>query len=281
MKCKQTFFTLSLLQRIKWRAEVAWWNLSGVQKPVFDIIITTYIARFDTYLKGILFQLSRLFPGYRIVVVVNGYYDQGKQAAYLDHLRRYASRFSGVHLVICEEPTGLSTMWNRAIGATHSERLLILNDDLYLMSCFRRELQKAYLVDSRITLINDSWSHFLITRHLFQQIGPFDDRFDQVGYEDRDYEVRLACAGIRLDNVSVAGIVNCVEHPLNYSYGERIDITDNKYSSLNRKYFFRKWTISDKESSGSVYVPRFSKWVTIPADRDRVSNSSSQLDRAD
>lgn len=265
-KNNMTYFSLSLPRRLKWRAEAALLGAGTTRKQHFDIIVTTYIARFDTYFKGLIFQLSRLFSDLTIFVVVNGHYDWQQQSVYLDRLHRFALKFPTVRLIIFDEPTGLSSMWNRAIAATRSDSVMILNDDLYLSSRFGREIQKSLLLNSAIALINDSWSHFLIKRSIFEEVGPFDESFCEIGYEDRDYEIRLARAGITIENFEVAGIVNCVEQPDVYSYGKEISISDGKYCSSNRDFFYRKWFLSSEESVGAVYVPRLAKWVTPSTD---------------
>ncbi len=267
MKNNISFYDLSFLRRVKWCVGVSRLSFRRrfrrVPAPRYDIIVTTYIARFDSYFKGILFQLQYMFPDRRVFVVVNGYYDALKQEEYLVQLRAYAARYPNVTLVCCDEPVGLSTMWNRALAATNEERVLVLNDDIYLMACFRTQLENSKLLDCPVAVINGSWSHFLITRNLMSRIGGFDEGLREIGYEDTDYMVRLACEGVELHCVSLNGVLNCVEQPDEYSYAEELEISDGKYSSYNERYLHEKWDISEVQRSGSTWVPRLEKWVCL------------------
>ena len=43
----------------------------------------------------------------------------------------------------------------------------------------------------RLPVINQSWSHFMISREVIIRVGWFDERFPAIGNEDEDYESRL------------------------------------------------------------------------------------------
>ena len=267
MKQTITFHSLGWLQRLKWRLSVnlqAWRRQASVAAPPdYDIAVTTYIARFDTYFKSLLSQLHFLFPDRRITVVANGHYDRPQQEDYLARLRKLTGGYPNVTLIAHSAPVGLARMWNEAIRASRSGRILMLNDDLYLMSHFRSQIEGADLPKKKMATINGSWSHFWIVQEIIDTVGWFDERFVEIGYEDLDYEARLACNGVTVDRIELNGVWNCVDQPSEYSYGVLFEIADGKYSSKNRRRFCDKWEVSDYETSGSFFVSKLGRWVKL------------------
>jgi hypothetical protein len=262
-----TFHSLDRLRQWKWRLSVRLHarrrRKSGAHPPDYDIAVTTYVARFDTYFRSLLCQLHWMFPDRRILVVANGHHERARQEAYLARLRKLAARFPRVTLITHTEPVGLARMWNDALRASPSGRLLMLNDDLYLMSHFRSQMEASGFLRERIATINGTWSHFLITREVLDTVGWFDEGFTEIGYEDADYEVRLACGGIPVARFQMNGVWSWEELPAEYSYGNRLEIQDGKYSGKNRSYFFGKWKTFERETPGCLFLPMVDRWVQL------------------
>lgn len=262
-----TFHSLGVLRRLKWRIAARRFDFlrrrSGANPPPYDIAVTTYIARYDTYFRSLFRQLLWLFPDRRILVVANGHHDRAPQEAYLARLRKLAARFPGVHLITHDEPVGLTRMWNDVLRASATGRTLVLNDDLYLMAHFRSQLEASGLLGEGIATINGTWSHFLITREILDAVGWFDEGLTEIGYEDADYEVRLACRGIPLSRFQMNGLWSWEDQPSEYSYGSRLEIPDGKYSGKNRNYFFSKWTTFERETPGCRFFPMVGRWVQL------------------
>jgi hypothetical protein len=262
-----TFHSLGRLRRLKWRVSARWLEYrrrrSGAIPVHYDIAVTTYVARFDTYFKSLLSQLLWLFPDRRILVVANGHHERARQEAYLDDLRKLVARSPGVTLIAYSEPVGLARMWNDALRASTSGRLLMLNDDLYLMANFRIQLEASGLLKEKIATINGTWSHFLITQDILDAIGWFDEDFVEIGYEDADYEVRLACRGIPVARFQMNGLWSWEDQPAEYSYGPQLAIRDGKYSGRNRNHFFGKWKTFERETPGCLHLPMVDRWVQL------------------
>lgn len=267
MKSGITFNELGRLRQWKWRLTACLLAVrrkaSSAKTPDYDIAVTTYIARFDTYFKSLLCQLSCLFPDRRILVVANGHHDRARQMDYLIRLRKYVAKYPNVTLIDYVVPRGLAKMWNDVIRESRSDRVLVMNDDLYLMPHFRSQMEKSGLLENKIATINGSWSHFLITREIIDAFGWFDERFTEFGYEDVDYVSRLACGGIEAEQFEMNGVLNCVDQPSDYSYGTHIEISDGKYSGRNQQQFYKKWRVFDCEMPGCTFVPMLERWVKL------------------
>lgn len=272
MRTRIIFRKLGKLKQLKWRITATLYGYlqkaSRANIPDYDIGVTTYIARFETYFKSIIYQLSYLFPDRRIIVVANGHYESDKQTAYLKNLRKFLNGFPNVTLICYQNPSGLAKMWNDVIKASRLQSLLMLNDDIYLLPTFRSEMESSNLFDNKIVKINGSWSHFLITRQIIDAVGWFDEDFVEIGHEDADYEARLACRGISINNLEMHGVCNCSEEPKEYSYGKQLEVADGKYSGKNRQYFYSKWDSSDIEKPGYKFLPMIGKWVKL---RDNIN----------
>lgn len=238
-------------------------------KPAgYDIAVTTYIARFDTYFKSLLCQLACLFPDRRIFVVANGHHDRARQENYLIRLRKFVARYPNVTLIAHSDPAGLARMWNDALRASTAGRLLMLNDDLYLMSHFRSQMEASGLLEKKIATINGTWSHFLITRDIVDAVGWFDEGFTEIGYEDADYEVRLACRGLPVAKLEMNGVWSWVDQPDEYSYGSQLEIKDGKYSGKNRKHFYNKWKTFGCETPGCLFIPMVGRWIQLEESKE-------------
>ncbi|PKP50201.1 MAG: hypothetical protein CVT95_02745, partial [Bacteroidetes bacterium HGW-Bacteroidetes-12] len=99
-----------------------------------------------------------------------------------------------------------------------------------------------------------SWSHFLISKPILSKVGWFDERFPGVGYEDQDYEIRLALRDIPFIDIKVNHLKNIVYQTKDFSYGKNIETDYKKYSSSNGKHYFSKWETSDTAKQGFIYV---------------------------
>lgn len=268
-----TFHSLGWLRRLKWRGSARWFEYrrrrSGTLPVDYDIAVTTFISRFDTYFKSLLSQLLWMFPDRRILVVANGHHAQARQEVYLADLRNLLARFPRVTLISHSEPVGLARMWNEVLRASTAGRLLVLNDDLYLMAHFRSQMEASGLLKEKIATINGTWSHFLITHEVLDAIGGFDEGFVEIGYEDADYEVRLACRGIPVARYQMNGLWSWEEQPSEYSYGPQLALPDGKYSGRNRNYFFGKWKTFERETPGCLHLPMVGRWVQLSEPGER------------
>jgi len=84
-----------------------------------------------------------------------------------------------------------------------------------------------------------NFSAFILHRHCWETVGPFDEAFFPAYFEDNDYHRRIALAGLR-----------AVAHPpaIFYHYGSRTQnescptpVVPGDAFERNRDYYIRKW----------------------------------------
>lgn len=220
----------------------------------YTLGITTYKERFDSYLKPLIQHLNHLFPDAQIVVAVNGFHNQQEQKIYLEKITAFLTFFKNVTFFTYDEPQGLCKLWNQIIIKANSPKVFLLNDDISINTLFRKEIENIGILDSNFGIINQSYSHYLINKSIIKKVGWFDERFPAIGYEDHDYEIRMALQGLVPDFFNFSSIKNEVVVPKDWSWGENDNIILRKYSSANEKHYLSKWEFSETEKEGFIFV---------------------------
>jgi len=232
-------------------------NLSGS----FVIGITTYIERYDDYFKPLYQSLSVLFPEVPIVVAVNGFPDQQKQSDYLSRLQVELCDGAPSHhtFVLYDRPRGLTTLWNEMLQVAIDRPLWILNDDLSVDPWVRRWAEKFDWKSVEITLLNDTWSHFIIAPKVVDKVGIFEPSFPGIGFEDMDYTARSGLAGIAIGNVPCPYLHHSNHQPKTTSFDDVSGRTWGKYTTANEECFYRLWA---RSSDGKgVYIKQIRDFV--------------------
>jgi hypothetical protein len=254
-------------RKLEWLREDILWSLLKPYDKVknrnnvkeLTIGITTFMDRFHNCLKPLIKKISFLFPECEIIVIANGHVLKEEQKKYLGELERFCRRFSNVKLISFSEPRGLSSIWNLIINQSMTERILLLNDDLRIKVDFREFISGCGILQSPVATINSSWSHFVISKSVVENVGYFDENLKEIGGEDDDYSARLAIAGIEIFNFLSGSVIsrnkrNVRKLKLN-SFGKDMAEQRGGYSSVNTEYLESKWIISDSYFDGSVLVP--------------------------
>lgn len=262
---------LVFIQNIKWWFIKQNWKFVPLQQTnanlvtnlAYSIGITTYKERFETYLKPLVLHLNHLFPKTQIMVAINGFHNQKEQTEYLIKIKAFLSSFKNINFVFYEQPQGLCKLWNQLILLAKTDKIFLLNDDISISKLLKTEIEKSKILDSNFGLINGSYSHFLIDKKIIKQIGWFDERFPGIGYEDHDYEIRLALQGIFPDFYNFKTIKNETVIPKDWSWGNTDTKIFKKYSNANEKHYFSKWEISDNEKEGFVFVRIIQGYVKL------------------
>jgi len=222
--------------------------------------ITTFADRFESCLIPLINQVREIFPEAQIIVAANGDVNQKKQEEYLIKLREFCRNYSNLLLIDHEKPVGLSKLWNMLIINTVHERVLILNDDLKLAINFGKFIETSGILEEDIALLKKSWSHFLISKELFQKVGYFDERLLEIGGEDDDYAARCELLGIEIRNYPTNLIASRSRRrhrriKIN-SYGKDMSKERGGYSTYNSIFIReRKWITSDTPFAGAIFVP--------------------------
>jgi hypothetical protein len=215
----------------------------------FAIGITTYIERYDRYFKPLYRTISRCFPEVRLSVAVNGHGNGVEQQRYLERFQQELSSSAPAHhsFVLHDRPVGLTTMWNEILDLSLPLPVLILNDDLRMFAWMRRWAESFDWKSNHLTLLNSTWSHFVISRQAVEHIGAFDPGFSGIGFEDMDYTARAGLEGISIGNVLCPYITHQNHQPKSTSFDSDSGRVWGKYTSANQAYFYSKWQACPRE----------------------------------
>jgi hypothetical protein len=225
-----------------------------VTNTAYTIGITTYIERLHSYLIPLIKQLHFQFPDTQIIVAINGYHNAEKQAAFLNEIHEFLDQYSNVSYFDYIAPQGLCTLWNGIVLRSKTEKMLLCNEDLKTSKTFRSHLDNSSVFEHDFALINGSYSHFMITKKMMKEVGWFDERFPGIGYEDHDYEIRMAIKGHTVTEVQVDGLKNETAVPKDWSYGNDHSVIFGKYSGPNEEHYFKKWSLSETAKEGYTKV---------------------------
>lgn len=227
----------------------------------FSIGITTYIARYENFFKRTIRQISTLFPGTEIIVLINGYHNLDIQKKYLVKITEELKQYKNVKTISHETPVGLSKIWNEIIIHSTNEKVFILNDDIVLSPGFPKYLLTSSILSHDICLINNTWSHFLISKKIIKKYGWFDERFKEIGNEDQDYEFTLLADNYKINNFGVAGIKSLSVFTEDFSFGPDVTLVNKKYTLSNLNFLNRKWNIYQEQKENAMYSEKFQIWV--------------------
>ncbi|MCX6267614.1 MAG: hypothetical protein NTW16_09695 [Bacteroidetes bacterium] len=182
------------------------WNILFIRsnkKNQYTIIpisigVTTFMDRYENCLVPLLRKLSYLFPDNEIIIIANGHVLKKEQDVYLENLTNFCSSFPHVKLYKHQLPQGLSAMWNQIIRNSKNNNILMLNDDVDVKVNFDSYIEQLLQANHEFLTINESWSHFIISKSIFEKVGMFDEGLLEIGGEDDDYAARLA-----INNISI------------------------------------------------------------------------------
>jgi hypothetical protein len=209
----------------------------------FAIGITTYIERYDAFFRPLYLSLARTFPEVPITVAVNGFGDITAQRRYLQRLEAELCAPAPPHhrFVLHERPVGLTTLWNEILELSLPLPTFILNDDLRIHPWLRRWAESFPWEDAQLTLLNSTWSHFVIADSTVRRAGAFDPGFPGIGFEDMDYTARAGCAGIAIANRLCPYLSHQDHQPTTTSFDENSGRVWGKYTSANQAHFHSRW----------------------------------------
>lgn len=168
-------------------------------KLKFGIGIPTY-NRYDL-LKPCLFEYFSDFPDAHIYLV-----DNGQQKIFADGLdmrqvwnaKNRTPSFEGLTLMENQENVGVGASWNQLCREIFKKNdyALILNDDVYLgksQSVIEGHIEKG----RDFVRATPDWCVFLISKKLYEKVGPFDECFMPAYFEDKSYEHRMRIKGYK------------------------------------------------------------------------------------
>ena len=208
--------------------------------------ITTFAARFEQYFIPLLKAIRELDQESEIVVAINGEHEREFDEGYRREILAFLATQKRVFPVMFPRFRGVAKLWNTIVVHATKEYILMLNDDIMVNGAgLFEEIKRTIRANHyRSFTINQSWSHFLLSRTEIDHLGYFDERLLGIGEEDGDlswryfHEYRQGVANFR-----IKGIRNMAEETV-YTY-KPTNITGHsgtKYSLFNRTFFQQKYT---------------------------------------
>jgi hypothetical protein len=207
-----------------------------------SIVITTFANRFHLSLP-LIASIRNGGVTRPIYVLINAdhgnIFDHDARSTFVSAISQFPSTFP----ITLGRRLGMSALWNTGIRCTGSEFVLLLNDDLSVHPSFiGQTVDKLFesVEQSGLTILNDSFSHFAISRKCISDVGWFDERFLGFGEEDGDFSWRYEdFYGRRPTNIYMSGLSN---HSSDVGY-EQIQSNElNKYSLFNTAYLNKKYS---------------------------------------
>ncbi len=224
----------------------------GDKNYEYSIGVVTYVARFEEFLIPLIRQLTEVFPDKEIICILNGHPDKTLQIEYLKNITAFLSQFPNVRYLSYENHQPLAKCFNWLMMMSFAPRMLLLNDDISLNFLFRQDFEKALLENNHFFIINQSWSHCLISKELIKQVGWFEERLLGSGHEDTDFQIRMERKGLPLVYKSCRGIINIVAPQKNAGWKEISEGTGTeKTANVNTDFFNKKYAV-EHDSKGNV-----------------------------
>ena len=221
-------------------------------KNNYSIGVVTYVSRYKKYFIPLIKQLTSVFPDKEIICTINGHPDTSLQIKYLKNVTAFLNQFPNVKYITYETHQPIAKCWNWLVLMSFSPAILILNDDIKVNLLFRKDFEKVFVENKDFFVINNSWSHFLISKNTIKKIGWFEERLLGSGDEDGDYIARMTMRGIKVTNKLCKGIINYVAEQKNAGWKNISGLGHGKYSEINKEFMSKKWSPNYSKEEGSI-----------------------------
>lgn len=209
-----------------------------------SIGITTFERRFTTYFEPLLERIREFEADAEIIVAINGEHNQGFGEGYRASILQVIAQTKNVYPVMFPRFRGLAKLWNTIIVHSSNDHILMLNDDVMINNKnFLKDIRKAAEKNSgRSFVINESWSHFLVSRAEIDELGYFDERLLGIGEEDGDLCWRyINSYGRPVAKVKISGFQNFAQDTMAEAPANIVSRPNMKYSEFNRNFIMRKY----------------------------------------
>lgn len=198
------------------------------KKLKFGIGIPTY-NRYDL-LKPCLFEYFFQFPDAHIYLLDNGHQNIIAETTNLVLYR-------ALTIIENQKNVGVGASWNQLCKQIfkNNDYALILNDDVYFGKS--QSLIETHIKNGKdFVRATPDWCVFLISKKLYEKVGPFDECFMPAYFEDKSYEYRMRLKGFTV-------LTRPDLNPLVYRSSQTIekDPTILDQSKKNKKLYIEMW----------------------------------------
>ena len=211
----------------------------------YTIGITTFSKRYDLVVT--LVNQIRSFTNETVIITINGEKDGVFDDEYRKKMLELCSNFPNVFPTFFIETRGLSKLWNTVLIMSNDEHVLMLNDDIEINSSHIFDIVNEHIKSNSFTglsRINNSFSHFVVSKGIMNTIGYFDERLLGFGEEDGDVTYRMLKHGINVANIYSPNVINIVSN-IRHDY---IKSGIGKYSFFNRDFVYNQKYLANSTS---------------------------------
>lgn len=205
----------------------------------FDIGITTFSLRYN-FVSNLIQQIRSLSIDNTIYLAVNGEQNGAFDDNYRKQILNLCLSYSNIFPIFFTDIRGLSKLWNTILIHSSKDNTLLLNDDINIFSSNIFDVVSEYIQnkpDYGLSIINNTFSYFIVNNTFINQLGYFDERLLGFGEEDGDILYRIIQkTGKTIDRLNVSGVENIVSDTA-YSH---IKKGIGKYSLFNRNFIFQQ-----------------------------------------
>jgi hypothetical protein len=212
-----------------------------------SIIITTFEARFFEYTVPLIQAIRSEFD-VPIFVIINGNYIKKDSNYKLQEFIFEINKFSNIYPTTFTNFRGCSELWNTGIVNADSEICLVFNDDIHVYpNLLKRNIQLiiSSVLEHGLVTINQSFSHFGISRKCIEEVGFFDEHFLGMGEEDRDYYYRYESRYLKKPHNLITDAF--------YHYGDESRDESIKRDSEKKPKFLQKYSLFNSDIHNQFY----------------------------
>ena len=128
-----------------------------------------------------------------IILAVNGNNEEDMPDSYRQDMLELSKKYKNIYPIVCPEFKSLSKLWNTLVIFSKTKYNFIVCDDTSFDNSDTISILKNYIETNKeeFFLINNQFSHFVISKNILHQLGYFDERLIGHGEEDGDMVQRL------------------------------------------------------------------------------------------
>src|ERR1035437_8457771 len=157
---------------------------------MLSIDITTFKKRYHM-LSNMVDYIRKCDSKIPINITINGEIEEEFDEVFRKNILGLCLKYENIYPIFFQEFRALSKAWNTLVIFSKTEYNLILNDDLVFNQSYNLVdiIKKAISENKSIECfnINNSWSHYVITKSFLDKMNYFDERLLLHGEEDGDF----------------------------------------------------------------------------------------------
>lgn len=224
------------------------------------ICIVTFKKRLNLF-KNLVSNIKTIYPDINILVAINGEYQEDFCNTYREDILNFISSQKNVFPIMVPEFRSLAKLWNTLLIFSKTEYNLVLNDDVVFCEQNILETIQEYSnqTKSQLFTINYSWSHYVITKTILDDLGYFDERLLCLGHEDGDMVWRyIKMYGNNIPNISISGIYNIADYE---SKPTNMDCTVDNKPTFNFTFIEEKYKKDTSSNISGMFGSPHSKHI--------------------